>query len=114
MLLKTKTDTKNGVPNLEIQKLLDRDPYLADHEKEIKRRFGEFKKFVSDINSREGGIELFALGHKKFGFQVRPNNDILVRYSIVIIIFMTSQILFVLKMKCSSICVNVLQFGENF
>jgi len=77
MLLKTKTDTENGVPNLEIQKLLDRDPYLADHEKEIKRRFGEFKKFVSDINSREGGIEQFALGHKKFGFQVRPNNDIL-------------------------------------
>ena len=36
MLLKTKTDTENDVPNLEIQKLLDRDPYLADHEKEIK------------------------------------------------------------------------------
>lgn len=64
------------VPELEIQKLLDRDPYLADHQQEITRRFSVFQDLVKDINSREGGIEQFALGHKKFGPQVLPNNDV--------------------------------------
>ena len=64
------------VPELEIQKLLDRDPYLTDHQQEITRRFSVFQDLVKDINSREGGIEQFALGHKKFGPQVLPNNDV--------------------------------------
>ena len=58
------------VPELEIQKLLDRDPYLTDHQQEITRRFSVFQDLVKDINSREGGIEQFALGHKKIGPQL--------------------------------------------
>ena len=77
------TDSLEDVPKLDVQKLLDRDPYLTDHEDEIKRRFGEFQKFVTDINSQEGGIEQFALGHKKFGPQIRNNNDILVRVNFI-------------------------------
>ena len=63
------------VPELEIQKLLDRDPYLTDHQQEITRRFSVFQDLVKDINSREGGVEQFALGHKKFGPQVSAANN---------------------------------------
>ena len=68
----------NNVPVLDVKKLLDRDPYLTDHKQEIERRFSVFQKFVEDINSQEGGISQFSLGHKKFGAQVNGNNDILV------------------------------------
>lgn len=64
------------IPKLDVQKLLDRDPYLADHKDEITRRFGVFEKIVTDINSGEGGIEKFSLGHQKFGAQILNNNDI--------------------------------------
>ena len=74
MLIKETDD----IPELDIQKLLDRDPYLTDHKGEIERRFKVFQKTVSDINTREGGISQFALGHKKFGPQIQNNNDILV------------------------------------
>ena len=80
MLITSQEAVNNEVPELEIQKLLDRDPYLTDHKQEIERRFGVFQSFVKDINSQEGGIEQFALGHKKFGAQVNSNNDIVVRY----------------------------------
>ena len=76
MLIKETDD----IPELDIQKLLDRDPYLTDHKGEIERRFKVFQKNISDINTREGGISLFALGHKKFGPQIQNNNDILVLY----------------------------------
>ena len=75
MLIKDSPD----IPELDIQKLLDRDPYLTDHKGEIERRFSVFQKFVSDINNKEGGISQFALGHKKFGPQIQNNNDILVK-----------------------------------
>ena len=74
MLIKETDD----IPELDIQKLLDRDPYLTDHKGEIERRFKVFQKNISDINTREGGISQFALGHKKFGPQIQNNNDILV------------------------------------
>lgn len=64
------------IPELDVQKLLDRDTYLSDHKDEITRRFGVFQKFVTDINSGEGGIEKFSLGHQKFGAQILNNNDI--------------------------------------
>ena len=65
-----------GAPELEIEKLLDRDPYLTDHQGEIKRRFSVFRQYVEDIKSREGGIENMALGHKTFGCQLLNNGDI--------------------------------------
>ena len=66
----------DGPPQLDVQKLLDRDPYLADHREEIERRFNVFSQFVEDINSREGSIEKMALGHKTFGCQILDNGDI--------------------------------------
>ena len=80
MLITSQEAVNNEVPELDIQKLLDRDPYLTDHKQEIERRFGVFQSFVKDINSQEGGIEQFASGHKKFGAQVNSDNDIVVRY----------------------------------
>ena len=76
MLLMISEMLIHDVPKLDVQKLLDRDPYLADHKAEITRRFGVFQKFISDINSSEGGIEKFSLGHRKFGPQILNNNDI--------------------------------------
>lgn len=64
------------VPELDVQKLLDRDPYLTDHKVEITRRFSVFQKYVTDIKNSEGGIEKFSLGHQKFGAQILNNNDI--------------------------------------
>ena len=66
----------SDLPELEIQKLLDRDPYLTDHQAEIKRRFSLFRQYVEDIESREGGIEKMALGHRTFGCQLLNNGDI--------------------------------------
>ena len=77
MLISQQSDN-NNVPELDIKKLLDRDPYLTDHRQEIERRFSVFQKFVEDINSQEGGIGQFSRGHKTFGAQVQSNNDILV------------------------------------
>ena len=76
MLLMISEMLIHDVPKLDVQKLLDRDPYLADHKAEITRTFGVFQKFISDINSSEGGIEKFPLGHRKFGPQILNNNDI--------------------------------------
>ena len=75
-VLPAKSVSAVAAPELEIQKLLDRDPYLTDHQEEIERRFSVFSQYVEDINSREGGIEKMALGHKTFGCQLLNNGDI--------------------------------------
>ena len=75
-VLPAKSVSAVSAPELEIQKLLDRDPYLTDHQEEIERRFSVFSQYVEDINSREGGIEKMALGHKTFGCQLLNNGDI--------------------------------------
>ena len=71
-----KSSQTEGPPQLEVQKLLDRDPYLTDHREEIERRFSVFTQYVEDITSREGSIEKMALGHKTFGCQILDNGDI--------------------------------------
>ena len=76
------TDTMNGmtitpsIPELDLASLLDRDPYLGEHQGEIKRRFGNFQDLLREMDSKEGGLENFALGHKTFGPQVGPNGTI--------------------------------------
>ena len=72
-----KSETRPGdTPELEVKKLLDRDPYLADHREEIERRFNVFQQYVEDITRQEGSIEAMALGHKTFGCQLLDNGDI--------------------------------------
>ena len=75
-VLSDKTSPAGVLPELEVQKLLARDPLLADHREEIERRFGVFRQYVEDINSREGSIEQMSLGHKTFGCQLLDSGDI--------------------------------------
>jgi len=65
-----------SIPELDLASLLDRDPYLGEHQGEIKRRFGNFQDLLREMDSKEGGLENFALGHKTFGPQVGPNGTI--------------------------------------
>ncbi|CAL4193701.1 unnamed protein product [Meganyctiphanes norvegica] len=70
------TDTEVEIPRL--KDLLERDPYIKDHEKEIKRRYGCFQKVLKQINENEGGLEKFSRGYEKFGFHVNQDNSVTV------------------------------------
>jgi len=56
--------------------LLERDPYLKDHEEEIRRRYGNFQDFLGAMDRSEGGIQKFAQGHRTFGAQVGSDGAI--------------------------------------
>jgi len=62
--------------NLDMAPLLARDPYLAPHLEEIKRRFNIFQDLLSDMDEKDGGLENFALGHKTFGHQINEDGGI--------------------------------------
>ncbi|KAI1296716.1 putative 1,4-alpha-glucan-branching enzyme [Halotydeus destructor] len=59
-----------------IAKLFERDGYLRDHEREIKRRYGIFSNIVNAIKDNEGGIEKFTRSYKEFGLHVLPDNSV--------------------------------------
>ncbi|KAK8752206.1 hypothetical protein OTU49_012502 [Cherax quadricarinatus] len=65
---------KVEVPRL--SDLLTRDPYLTKYEKEIRRRYGCFKKLVDQIDQAEGGMEKFSRGYETFGLHVNPDNSV--------------------------------------
>jgi len=65
---------KVEVPQLDV--LLRRDPYLTDHQAEIRRRYGQFEDILRALDDKEGGIKNFALGHKTFGPQVGEDGTI--------------------------------------
>jgi len=65
---------KVDVPDLE--KLLERDGYLRDHEKEIRRRYGNFEDFLAQMKKVEGGLDKFSQAYKKFGAQVAKDGTI--------------------------------------
>lgn len=63
----------------EIENLLKLDPYLKNHEAEIRRRYGCFKSLYDKINEYEGGLVEFCRSYKHFGIHVTENNGILCR-----------------------------------
>jgi len=65
---------KVDVPELE--KLLERDGYLRDHEKEIRRRYGNFEDFLVQMKKTEGGLDKFSQAYKQFGAQVEKDGTI--------------------------------------
>ncbi|XP_071531401.1 1,4-alpha-glucan-branching enzyme isoform X3 [Panulirus ornatus] len=65
---------KVEVPKLD--DLFRRDPLLRPYEREIKRRYGCFKKLVEQITQAEGGLDNFSKGYEKFGIHVNPDNSI--------------------------------------
>jgi len=56
-----------------INDLLDRDPYLKNHEREIRRRYGNFEDFVKRLESVEGGIDKFSESYKTMGSHVQAD-----------------------------------------
>ncbi len=68
---------KGGPMNVkvpEIDTLLERDGYLKLHEREIRRRYGNFEDFINRIDAIEGSIEKFADSYKTMGCQVEADN----------------------------------------
>jgi len=65
---------KVDVPDLNV--LLERDGYLRDHEREIRRRYGNFEDFLAQMDKVEGGLEKFATGYNQFGAQVKKDGTI--------------------------------------
>ncbi|KAF2360613.1 Alpha-amylase/branching enzyme C-terminal all beta [Trinorchestia longiramus] len=56
--------------------LLELDPYLHDHKKEIIRRYSCMQKVVSDLTAAEGDFDKFTKAYKDFGLQIQPDNSI--------------------------------------
>jgi len=65
---------KVKVPALDA--LFERDGYLKDHEKEIKRRYGVYEDFLAQISKTEGGLDNFSLAYRQFGAQVKADGSI--------------------------------------
>ncbi|KAK4878494.1 hypothetical protein RN001_011000 [Aquatica leii] len=63
----------------DINKLLERDPYLKPYEKEIRRRYACFKDAIENIETNGGGIDEFTQGYKYFGINVQQDNSIVCR-----------------------------------
>ncbi|XP_052217090.1 1,4-alpha-glucan-branching enzyme-like isoform X2 [Dreissena polymorpha] len=59
-----------------IDKLFEADGYLRLHEGEIRRRYGCFKKLLSQIDANEGGLEKFTRGYERFGIHRTSDNGI--------------------------------------
>ena len=55
------------------------DPWLSPFKDALRTRYSMAQKWISDINSSEGGLDKFGLGYKKFGFVVHENGDITYR-----------------------------------
>lgn len=51
----------------QLERLLQLDPYLNDHQHEIKRRYGELTKMITHIELHEGGLNQFSRSYEQFG-----------------------------------------------
>ncbi|XP_014246618.1 1,4-alpha-glucan-branching enzyme [Cimex lectularius] len=60
----------------ELEKLLERDPYLKSHEKEFRKRYAVMEDCVEKIKSEWGGLEDFCQAYKKFGIHVNTDNSV--------------------------------------
>ncbi|TRY80465.1 hypothetical protein TCAL_10489 [Tigriopus californicus] len=73
---------KGGPMNVKVPKiedLLERDGYLKLHEREIRRRYGNFQDFLNQLQKVEGGIENFSTGFKDMGCHVEEDNTFVCR-----------------------------------
>ncbi|XP_046429006.1 1,4-alpha-glucan-branching enzyme [Neodiprion virginianus] len=60
----------------ELKTLLERDPYLAPYEKEIRKRYAIFKDYVEKIEVAEKDFDQFSLAYKHFGVHINPDNSV--------------------------------------
>ncbi|XP_050097195.1 1,4-alpha-glucan-branching enzyme [Anopheles aquasalis] len=66
-------------PTANIEQLLELDPYLKLHEKEIRRRNTEFRGWIKRLNELEGGLDEFTQGYKHYGVQIAQDNSVIAR-----------------------------------
>jgi len=59
----------------QISSLLERDPLMKEHEKEVRKRYGDYQDCLIRMG-QEGGLEQFSMGYKLFGPQVESDNSI--------------------------------------
>jgi len=72
-------EKQNGCESLEVpelDKLLELDPYLKDHQHEITRRYRSFRDYLQRIENNEGSLDEFSQGFKQFGAQVKEDGSI--------------------------------------
>lgn len=62
-----------------IQNLLELDPYLRMHEREIRRRHGCMKDWLKRIEEGEGGTDVFTQAYKYYGLHIQSDNTVLAR-----------------------------------
>ncbi|XP_046746237.1 1,4-alpha-glucan-branching enzyme isoform X2 [Diprion similis] len=60
----------------ELKTLLERDPYLAPYEKEIRKRYAIFKDYMEKIEEAEKDFDQFSLAYKHFGVHINPDNSV--------------------------------------
>jgi len=63
----------------DIEKLFQRDGYLLTHEREIRRRYGNYEDFLKRMDELEGGIEKMSRGFDYFGAHVEEDNTFVMR-----------------------------------
>jgi len=62
-----------------IETLFHRDGSLRDHEREIRRRYGNFEDFLKRMDEVEGGIDNMSKGYDYYGAHVEPDNTFVMR-----------------------------------
>ena len=62
----------------QIDKLIQDDPYLKQHETDIVMRWKRMKDLESGFDSHEGGIAKFTEGFKEYGIVQKQNGDVVV------------------------------------
>ncbi|XP_002732853.1 1,4-alpha-glucan-branching enzyme-like [Saccoglossus kowalevskii] len=65
---------KVTVPHLD--RLLELDPYLVQHQKEIKRRYGCFSEVLKNIEEKHGGLDKFTRSYEHYGMHRMPNGGV--------------------------------------
>uniref|UniRef100_A0A182KAN4 1,4-alpha-glucan branching enzyme n=1 Tax=Anopheles christyi TaxID=43041 RepID=A0A182KAN4_9DIPT len=66
-------------PKVNLEKLLELDPYLKSHEQEIRRRNTEFRGWIKRLNDLEGGLNEFTQGYKYYGLHIAQDNSVVAR-----------------------------------
>ena len=59
--------------------VLEADSYLRPHIPAIIQRYNSFRRWKDMLELHEGGWDKFTRGYERFGFNVRPNNEIVYR-----------------------------------
>ncbi|XP_034936725.1 LOW QUALITY PROTEIN: 1,4-alpha-glucan-branching enzyme [Chelonus insularis] len=63
----------------EINKLLERDPYLKTHENDIRKRYAIFKDYLEKIQAGDENLEKFSRGYEQFGIKIDKDNKVFAR-----------------------------------